>query len=58
MYPFAIQSGLLPNHKATHPQRRTACGLVEVDVDAFQLQVALAAVGAGRVDTMFVADNL
>lgn len=34
------------------------CGLVVVHVDALQLQVAVAVVGTGWVDAMFVADHL
>jgi hypothetical protein len=36
----------------------TTSGLVEVDVDALELQVRVTMVGAGRVNTVLVADDL
>jgi hypothetical protein len=38
--------------------QRTAGRLVEVDVDALELQVRVAGVGAGRVDAVLIADDL
>ena len=34
------------------------CGLVEVDIDALQLQIGIPVVRAGRVDPMLVRDHL
>ena len=34
------------------------CSLIEVDIDALELQVGVAMVGAGRVDTVLVGDHL
>ena len=34
------------------------CGLVEVDIDALQLQIGVSVVRAGRVDPMLVRDHL
>ena len=39
-------------------ERRTAGGLVVVHVDALELEVGVAAVGAGGVDAVLIADNL
>lgn len=41
----------------TAPARPTG-GLVVIDVDAFELEVAVAVVRAGRVDAMLVRDHL
>jgi hypothetical protein len=35
----------------------TACGLIEVHIDALQLQVGLAVVCTSRVNAMLIADN-
>ena len=34
------------------------CGLIVVDIDALELQIRVAVVGAGRVDTVLVRDHL
>ena len=34
------------------------CGLIVVDIDALELQIGVAVVGAGRVDTVLVRDHL
>ena len=39
-------------------ERRTAGSLVVVHVDALELEVGIAAVGAGGVDAVLIADNL
>ena len=36
----------------------TASGLIEVNIDALQLQVGVTVIGAGGVDTVLVGDNL
>ena len=47
-----------PSARDHAPARLTAGGLVEVHVDALQLQVRVASVRAGGVDAMLVADDL
>src|SRR5690349_9367029 len=37
---------------------RTTGGLIEVDIDALELEVRVAVVGAGRVDSVLVANHL
>ncbi len=43
---------------ATRTAMLTASGLVEVHIDALQLQVGVALVGAGGVDAVLIADDL
>ena len=39
-------------------QIKLTCGLIVVDIDALKLQIGVAVVGAGRVDTVLVRDHL
>ena len=36
----------------------TSSGLIEVDVDALQLEVRVSVVGAGGVDSVLIGDDL
>ena len=45
-------------HVNVQCQNCFTCGLIVVDVDAFELQIGVAVVGAGRVDTVLVRDHL
>lgn len=59
---FGVGKGLRrPGEESTAPGHsvpRTAGGLVEVHVDALQLQVGVAVVGAGGVNAVLIADDL
>ena len=45
----------ISSEKIKHPR---TCGLIVIDIDALELQIGVAVVGAGRVDTVLVRDHL
>ena len=45
-------------HAMIYRQCYFTCGLIVVDIDALELQIGVAVVGAGRVDTVLVRDHL
>ena len=58
-FPFALSLCLLFTAAgAAQSLLLTASGLVEVDVDALQLEVAVSMVGAGGINTVLVRDHL
>ena len=45
-------------HANIQCQYYLTCGLIVVDIDALELEIRVAVVGAGRVDTVLVRDHL
>ena len=45
-------------HATIERQYYFTCGLIVVHIDALELQIRVAMVGAGRVDTVLVRDHL
>ena len=58
-YAQSVYRSIISKQKHRLQQTRIhTCGLIVVDIDALELQIGVAVVGAGRVDTVLIRDHL
>ena len=55
---FKFEIWDVDNFSLSFAPNQLTCGLIVVDIDALKLQIGVAVVGAGRVDTVLVRDHL